>query len=72
MKDTCSNCEGAGAAQAKGGENRKALSRPAGYDATMKAMSSKTRSGHPATRVNNDYQEPMLGIGEDNVKGYGG
>ena len=72
MSDTCHNCEGAGAAQAKTGDNRTALSRPAGYNATNGALASKTRSGHPATSTNNKWIEPSIGWGDDNVKGYGG
>ena len=72
MSDSCNNCEAAGGAQAKTGENRKALSRPAGYNSTNDALASKTRSGHPATATNNLWKDPSIGWGEDNVKGYGG
>jgi hypothetical protein len=40
------NNDGAGAAKAKGGDNARAISRPAGYGATMGAIHSKTRSRH--------------------------
>lgn len=63
-----SNTEGAGAAQAKTGENKKALDRSSGMSATLEAMGSKTRSGHPATDVNNKWMEPSLGYGDDNIK----
>jgi hypothetical protein len=72
MTDECNNCEAAGAAQAKTGDNRKALSRPAGYNATGEAIGSKTRSGHPASKTNNLWQSPPTGYGEnENIKGYG-
>jgi len=62
------NTEGAGAAQAKTGKNREALSRPVGMSACMEAMGNKTRSGHPATEKNNLWQAPSLGYGSDNIK----
>lgn len=71
MKDSCHNCEAAGAAQAKGGDNRTALSRTAGYSATMKAVDSRTRSRHTGTSENNHYKSPSYGVGGDNVKGWG-
>jgi hypothetical protein len=61
-------CEGAGAAQAKTGDNAKALDRSRGMSSTLDAMGSKTRSGHPATKENNDWQGPSLGYGDDNIK----
>lgn len=48
--------EGAGAAQAKTGKNREVLDRSAGQSATLEAMNSKTRSGHPATEKNNKWE----------------
>ena len=72
MKDSCKNCDGAGAAQPKTGKNRQALSRAAGMAATSGALGSRTRSGHPATRQNNLWQAPSIGWGDgNNVKGYG-
>ena len=65
---TCKNCEGAGGAQAKTGDNRKVLDRGSGLSSTIEAMGSKTRSGHPATDVNNKWQDPSLGYGDDNIK----
>ena len=67
MKDSCGNCEAEGGAQAKTGKNRQALSRPAGMSATIDAMGSKTRSGHPASEKNNQWQAPSLGYGSDNI-----
>lgn len=68
MSDDSCNCGAVGGAQAKTGDNRKALSRPSGMSSTLEAMGSKTRSGHPATATNNHYQSPSLGYGEDNIK----
>lgn len=61
-----SNSEGAGAAQAKTGDNRKAIDRAAGREATCGAMESKTRSGHPATKTNNLWKDTECGWGEGN------
>lgn len=61
-----SNSEGAGAAQAKTGDNRKAIDRAAGRSATCDAMGSKTRSGHPATDVNNKWKDTECGWGDGN------
>jgi len=63
-----SNYEGAGAAQAKTGENKKAIDRSTGMSSTLEAMGSKTRSGHPASSTNNLWQAPSLGYGDDNIK----
>lgn len=41
------NNSGAGATQVKTGDNAKAISRGAGYDATVDAMGSKTKSQYP-------------------------
>ena len=65
---TCKNCEGAGGAQAKTGDNRKVLDRGSGLSSTIEAMGSKTRSGHPATDMNNKWLDPSLGYGDDNIK----
>jgi hypothetical protein len=72
MSDTCHNCEAIGGAQAKTGDNRKALSRPAGMAATAGAIESKTRSGHPATSTANHWVGAPSSYGDDNIKGYGG
>lgn len=66
-KHSC-HCDAIGGAQAKTGDNRKALERSSGMSATLDAMGSKTRSGHPATSTNNHYQAPSLGYGDDNIK----
>lgn len=72
MSDSANCCEGAGAAQAKTGDNRKALSRAAGYQATGTALGNKTRSRYPATKVNNLWQDAPTGYGDnENIKGYG-
>jgi hypothetical protein len=60
--------EGAGAANAKTGDNAKALDRSRGMSATCDAMESKTRSGHPATKTNNQWQSTSCGYGDDNIK----
>jgi hypothetical protein len=65
---TCHNCEGAGGAQAKTGEQRTPLDRGKGMSTTIEAMGSKTRSGHPATAMNNLWKDPSLGYGDDNIK----
>ncbi len=73
MKDSANCCDGAGAAQAKTGDNRKALSRPAGYGATCSAMDNRTRSRHSASSENNLWTSKSCGYGSnENVKGYGG
>lgn len=70
--DGCKNCEGVGAAQAKTGKNRQALSRSAGMAATMGACSSKTRSRHTGSSVNNLWISAPSGYGSnENLKGYG-
>lgn len=66
------NVEGAGAATAKTGDNRKALDRKSGYDSTCGAMDNKTRSGYPASKTNNLWQSITCGYGDnENIKGYG-
>lgn len=73
MKDHAKNCEAAGAAQAKSGDNRQALSRPSGYGATCSAMENKTRSRHQGSSTNNKWHGTSCGFGSnENVKGYGG
>jgi hypothetical protein len=61
-----SNSDGAGAAQAKTGDNKKAIDRAAGRSATATAMDSKTRSGHPATQENNLWKDTPFGWGDGN------
>lgn len=66
-----SNNEGVGAASPKVGDNAVVLNRAAGFKKTMSAMDSKTKSGHPATEMNNPWTSvPGSGTG-GNVKGYG-
>lgn len=66
-----SNTDGAGAAQAKTGDNRKSLDRHAGMVATGEALGSKTRSGHPASQTNNLWQAAPTGYGDnENIHGY--
>lgn len=66
---TCHNCEGAGAAQAKTGDNRTALDRGKGMSTTIAAMGSKTATGHPANHeINYHWKDPSLGYGDDNIK----
>jgi hypothetical protein len=55
------NTEGAGAAQAKSGDQALPLDRGMGISQTMGAMGSKTRSPHnSAGGPNYKYQEPQL------------
>lgn len=61
---------GAGAAKAKGGKNRQALNRGAGYAATMAACESKVRSQHTGSSRNNLWQGKGDNAGNDNLKGY--
>jgi hypothetical protein len=63
--------KGYGAARPKSGDNVKALSRSAGYKATMKACDSKTGSRHKGSKLHNKWQSKPDGSGNDNVKGYG-
>jgi hypothetical protein len=69
--DNCKNCEAVGAAQAKTGKLREALSRPAGYNATMSAMASKTRSAHKGSGKHNRWEGVGENSGNDNLHGYG-
>jgi hypothetical protein len=65
-----SNNDGAGATQAKSGDNAKAISRPAGYGATLSAVENKTKSGHPASSMANHWTG-VSGYGEnENIVGY--
>ena len=55
------NCEGAGGAQAKTGEQCTPLDRGKGITETMGAMGSKTRSAYNAAGgPNYKYQDPNL------------
>ncbi|MCP4899954.1 MAG: hypothetical protein GY906_23545 [bacterium] len=73
MNDNAKCCEAAGGAEAKSGDNRKALSRPAGMAATSAALGNKTCSGHKGSSVNNDWKGAPTGYGDnENIKGYGG
>lgn len=73
MKDQGNCCEGAGAAQAKTGDQATPLSRSMGMSKTGSALGSKTRSGHPASSTNNLWQGAPTGFGDnENIKGYGG
>lgn len=57
------NTEGAGAAQAKTGDQALPLDRGMGASQTMNAMGSKTRSPHnSAGGPNYKYQDPDLGV----------
>jgi hypothetical protein len=63
--------EAAGAIQPKTGDNVKPLVRSAGYGATVSALQSKTRSGHPASSMANHW-EGVSGYGDnENIVGYG-
>ncbi len=68
-----SNNDGAGATQVKSGDLAKAISRPAGYSATVSACGSKTRSSHPASSMNNPWNfDGCSGYGDnENIVGYG-
>lgn len=65
------NVEGAGAAQAKTGDNRKALDRGAGMSATMSAVDSKTRSSYHSEASPYHYKGVSGYGGNENIKGYG-
>ncbi len=63
--------DGYGAAKPKKGDNRKALSRSAGYQATMEACKSKTRSPHQGSDKHNRWEDKGDNSSNDNLKGYG-
>lgn len=63
--------EGYGAAKPKTGDNRKALSRSAGYKATMEACESKTRSPHKGSDLDRKERSKGDNSGNDNLQGYG-
>lgn len=60
-----------GSSRPKTGQNHDALSRSAGYQATMRACENKTRS--PAKGSDLDRKERSKGdnSGNDNLRGYG-
>jgi len=68
MKHGSKNNHG-GASQPKSGDHYTPLCRASGYDKTMGAMDSKTRSGHQHMSVNYDYKSAMMDDGA-NVVGY--
>jgi hypothetical protein len=61
--------EGYGAAKGKTGDNRKALSRKAGYEATMSSCESSTRSPHKGSDLDRKERKVGRHEGNDNVKG---
>ncbi len=63
------NNDGAGATKSKPDIWACAIERPAGWNKTQKAMNSKTRSGYPATSMNNLWKDVGMGLG-GNVVGY--
>lgn len=69
--DKCNHCEAIGAAQAKTGKLREALSRPAGYSATMSAMGSRTCSNHKGSGKHRHWESVGDNSGNDNLHGYG-
>lgn len=74
MSDECKNCEAVGAAQAKTGDNRLALSRAAGASATAAAFESQTSSPHMPKSKSDTwlYHGCQASFGDaGNVKGYG-
>ena len=71
MSDSCMNCAADGAAQAKTGKWREALSRASGMSATMGAIQSKTRSRYHSSASPYAYKG-VSGYGaNENIKGYG-
>jgi hypothetical protein len=65
------NVDGYGAAKPKSGDNRKALSRAAGYQATMKACENKVRSPYKGSEKHNQWEGKGDNSSNDNLKGYG-
>lgn len=63
------NNDAAGGIKPKSGDNACVLNRGSGFSKTGKAMGSKTRSGHPATSMNNKWKDAGWGTG-GNVNGY--
>lgn len=59
------NCEGAGAAMAKTGDNRAALSRGAGRAQAGGAIANKVRSGHHHEGTAYHYVSPPTDFGGD-------
>ncbi len=68
MKHGSSNNSGGGT-QPKTGKQYTPLCRKSQYDTTMKAMDSKTRSGHAAGKENNLWKGAGEGQG-GNIHGY--
>lgn len=66
------NVEGYGAAKPKTGYNRYALSRAAGYMATMKAVDSKVRSPYKGSEKHNEWESKGDNSSNDNLQGYEG
>jgi hypothetical protein len=60
--------EGAGAAQPITGKNKDALDRESGYSKTISALESRTASQHKGTSKHDNWEGPMCGWGDDNVK----
>lgn len=63
--------DGYGAAKPKTGDNRKALSRSAGYSATSEACRNKTSSPHKGSSLHDKWQSKPETASNDNLKGYG-
>lgn len=65
-----SNVQGAGAAQAKTGENADVLDRARGMSATMGAVQNKTKTQYPASSMANHWTG-VSGYGDnENICGY--
>lgn len=69
MKHGYSSNNSGGATQPKTGKQFTPLSRSSGYSSTMKAMDSKTRSGHTGSKENNLWKGAGEGQG-GNIHGY--
>jgi len=63
--------KGYGAAKAKTGDNVKALSRAAGYKATMAACENRTSSHYKGHSKNYKWTGKGDNSGNDNLRGYG-
>ena len=59
-----------GATRPKTGYNRYALSRSAGYQATMKACESKVRSPYKGSEKHNEWESKGDNSSNDNLVGY--
>lgn len=71
MKDSAKHVAAAGGAQAKSGLQALPLSRPAGFAQAKRAVDSRARSGHPASKTANHWVGPEFFGANENVKGYG-